>query len=291
MMNRDPPKVHRDLCGLRYDNKSGFASDQPRGITTTCFNDVVLEPLATWVLLLVLLPLLAFTLKRTRSSSRTSSRLIHYRASAYRNESKLSGRHPRRRTGLDVLYMVLVVAALLMSKWLKTTVVLHGISSHSLTILISLEWIDSTITDILQIVRLALANRGVGLLPFNLAGILIMLVLMHLGTPSPRAVSLAIFAFWTMLLTFTSVALGGLGKLNGIEDRKGTEYLLSDEMIDVGVQVGLYAVFWIVEATRLVKSLLAARKQSEGTARLPEHPHHEGLATSQSAEDKAAIAA
>lgn len=145
--------------------------------------------------------------------------------------------------------------------------------------------------DILQIVRLALANRGVGLLPFNLAGILIMLVLMHLPTRASSAVSLTILAFWTMLLTFTSVALAGLGKLNGVEDRKGTEYLLSDEMIDVGVQVGLYAVFWLVEATRLVKSLLAARQASKGTARLPEHPHTDGLATSQSAEDKAMASA
>lgn len=115
-MNRDPPKVHRDLCGLRYDNKFGFASDKPRGITTTCFNDVVLEPLATWTLLLVLLPLLAVLLKRKRSNSGSSSRLIHYRASAYRNDFKFSGRHPRWRTALDVLYLLLVVAALLMSK-------------------------------------------------------------------------------------------------------------------------------------------------------------------------------
>lgn len=109
-----------------------------------------------------------------------------------------------------------------------------------------------------------------GLLPFNLAGILIVLVLMHLRTSCSTAVSLTILSFWTMLLTFTSVALGGLGKLNGIEDRKGTEYLLSDEMIDVGVQVGLYAVFWIVEVTRLIKSMFAARSESRGTARLPE---------------------
>ena len=53
--------------------------------------------------------------------------------------------------------------------------------------------------------------------------------------------------------TPTAAKLGELYKLNGIEDRKGTEYLLSDEMIDVGVQVGLYAVFWIIEATRQVR--------------------------------------
>lgn len=145
-------------------------------------------------------------------------------------------------------------------------------------------------TDILQITRLALANRGVGLLPFNLAGILIVLVLMHLRTPSSSAISLTILSFWTMLLAFTGTALGGLGKLNGIEDRKGTEYLLSDEMIDVGVQVGLYAVFWIIEATRLIKSMMTARQGLEGSARLPETSgHHDDTATTQSAEHKAVL--
>ena len=126
------------------------------------------------------------------------------------------------------------------------------------------------------------------MLPFNLAGILIMFVLLHLRTPAALAVSAVMLAFWTMLLTFTAVALGGLGKLKGIEDRIGTEYLLSDEMIDVGVQVGLYAVFFIVESTRLVKSLVSARRESRGAARLDEH--HDGLVQTQSAQDKAAEA-
>lgn len=116
-MNRDAPKVHRNLCGLRYDNRFAFASSRPEGLTTTCFNDVVLEPLATWVLLLMLLPLLAVTLRRRRSSSSATSGLIHYRSSAYRNESKYSGRHTKSRVALDILYMLLVVAALLMSKY------------------------------------------------------------------------------------------------------------------------------------------------------------------------------
>lgn len=69
------------------------------------------------MLLLVLLPLLALSLRRTRSSSICSSRLINYRSSTYRNEHKFSGRNSRWRTALDVIYMLLVVAALLMSKF------------------------------------------------------------------------------------------------------------------------------------------------------------------------------
>ncbi|GAC72946.1 hypothetical protein PANT_7c00350 [Moesziomyces antarcticus T-34] len=257
-LNRDPPKVHRTLCGLRYDNAFGFASHEPRGITTTCFNDVVLEPLATWVLLLVMLPLLAVALKKRRSnaklSSSTTSRLLHYRASARRGDGSFSGKHAKLRSVLDVVYMLLIVAALLMN--------------------------------ILQIVRLALADRGVGLLPFNLAGILIVLVLMHVRTADGVAVSTVCLAFWSLLITFTSVALAGMGKLEGIEDRKGTEYLLSDEMIDVGVQVGLYAVFWVVEALRVLHRLTTARKQALGTARLHEQPGSEALGTTQSGEGK-----
>lgn len=139
----------------------------------------------------------------------------------------------------------------------------------------------------MQIVRLALANRGVGLLPFNLAGILIVLVLMHLRTSSPIAVSMTIVAFWSMLITFTAVSLGGFGKLVSVEDRQGTEYLLSDEMIDVGVQVGLYAVFWIVEVLRLIKIVFAAHSESRGNARL--HEHNNDSATMQDKEAAHAV--
>lgn len=115
-LEQDSPKVQRSLCGLRYDNRFKFAASKPSGLTTTCFNDVVLEPLATWVLLIVLLPLLAWKLKRRRSASSVKSSLVQYRSSAYRNESKFSSRHPGGRIALDVLYMLLVLAALLMSK-------------------------------------------------------------------------------------------------------------------------------------------------------------------------------
>lgn len=182
--------------------------------------------------------------------------------------------------------MLLTVAALLMSKFFAFP--FQRPLEHCIDLWSTLHL---TSTDILQIVRLALANRGVGLLPFNLAGISIVLVLMHVRTPDSVAVSLTILAFWSMLITFTAVALAGMGKLVGIEDRKGTEYLLSDEMIDVGVQVGLYAVFWIIEASRLVKRLLTSHEASRGAARLPEQPHADGLATSQSAEDKPAAMA
>lgn len=91
-----------------------------------------------------------------------------------------------------------------------------------------------------------------------------MLVLMHLRTAAPRAVSLTMIGFWSCLLAFTAVSEAGFSKLKGVEDRLGTEYLLSDEALDVGVQIGLYAIFWLFEATRLVLSLGSRRTNSVG---------------------------
>lgn len=106
-MNTDPPKVHRNLCGLRYDNRYAFGATSARGITTTCFNDVVLEPLATWILLAILLPILALVLMRSGSeASRTP--IMRYRRSHQR--------WSRLTAVLNIVYVLLVIAALLMSK-------------------------------------------------------------------------------------------------------------------------------------------------------------------------------
>lgn len=107
-MNTDPPKVHRNLCGLRYDNRFAFGADSARGITSTCFNDVILEPLATWILLAILLPFLALMLRRS-SRKGAGTPLVHYR----RNHHRWS----RLVIVLNVIYMLLVIAALLMSKY------------------------------------------------------------------------------------------------------------------------------------------------------------------------------
>ncbi|KAE8219402.1 hypothetical protein CF319_g6895 [Tilletia indica] len=229
IMNTDPPKTHRMLCGLRYDNAFPFTSKGSKNLPQTCFNDVILEPIATWSLLVVILPLLmALVWIPGRKKYGKSSLVGLVRLRYGERTSSAKGVTPRRfgklRAAGNIIYTLLVVAALLMN--------------------------------VLQIVRLALANRGIGLLPFNLAGILIALFLM-LAPSSPSrkarsATSLALFLFWSLLIAFTSVALAHLTSLKGIEDRLGTEYLLSDEALDVGVQVGLYAVFWLVEAARLI---------------------------------------
>ncbi|CAD6889251.1 unnamed protein product [Tilletia laevis] len=229
IMNTDPPKTHRALCGLRYDNAFGFTSSGPQKLTPTCFNDIILEPLATWVLLLVILPVLIAAVWIPASKKYGKHSWVGLVRWKYGQETSLNkGVTPRRfgklRAVGNIIYTLLVLAALLMN--------------------------------VLQIVRLALAHRGVGLLPFNLVGIIIALVLMLHPSPPSRsartATSLALLSFWSLLIAFTAVALAHFHSLVGIEDRKGTEYLLSDESLDVGVQVGLYGIFFLVEAARLI---------------------------------------
>lgn len=96
---------------------------------TSCFNDVILLPLPTWLLLVVGLPLLF----STRAFSQT-----YYDATA--TKRGLLSRI------ITIIYRLLVLALLLM--------------------------------DILEITRLVLSNSGIGLLPFNLAGVLIVMVIL-----------------------------------------------------------------------------------------------------------------
>lgn len=114
----------------------------------------------------------------------------------------------------------------------------------------------------MEIVRLYLADRGAGLLPFTLASLVIILVLMHIPLPDKMLLptSALILTFWTFSLVFTSVQLSTLAHLANVEPRAKTEYLNSDQQIDVGVIVGLYAVEFLVEGHRLLKLIKRSRQ-------------------------------
>lgn len=120
------------------------------------------------------------------------------------------------------------------------------------------------IVDILEVVRLYLADRGAGLLPFTLASLVIVLILMHVPLPGKMLLptSALILSFWTLSLVFTSVQLSTLAHLANIEPRAKTEYLNSDQQIDVGVIVGLYAIEFLVEGHRLFKLAKITRQQT-----------------------------
>lgn len=106
-----------------------------------------------------------------------------------------------------------------------------------------------------------LANRGAGLLPFTLASLVIILVLMHIPLPGKMLIPTSglILTFWTFALVFTSVKLSTLSHLANVEPRTLTEYLNSDQQIDVGVIIGLYGIEFLVESSRLFKLFKRAR--------------------------------
>jgi hypothetical protein len=87
------------------------------------------------------------------------------------------------------------------------------------------------------------------------------LLIMHLRyAPSLRPVTNAIvLIFWAASLVLYSIRLAIFVKLMPMEPRDNTEYHDADEQIDVGVIVGLYAIFFIVEAVRLPMSIKEAR--------------------------------
>ncbi|CEH15762.1 hypothetical protein CBOM_04981 [Ceraceosorus bombacis] len=237
-MDAGPDFYHpRALCGLRLDNDQSFSSSTD-GLPHTCLLDVVVVPLATWILLLLLillwLPATIASLRQGKSSDKKLP-LQRYRFASARL-LKLVG---------AVLHTLLIIAALLMN--------------------------------ILEIVRLYLAHRGAGLLPFTLAGIVLVLIVIHVRvTPHIRLLTSSItLFFWILSVVFTSVKLATLSKLQGPEPRIGgyeDEYHDADQLIDVGVIVGLYAIFVIVEALRLPLLLRGSR----ASAGLQESPSVQG---------------
>ena len=99
----------RALCGVRLDNSLAFASPTPYNLPTTCFNDVVLVPLASWIFYVALLVwLVAAIRKRGYGASVPLQR--------YRQTSSRSVHLARTKTAGVVLHTLLIIAALLMSE-------------------------------------------------------------------------------------------------------------------------------------------------------------------------------
>ncbi|CAO1630108.1 unnamed protein product [Sympodiomycopsis kandeliae] len=212
------------LCGVRLDNSVSIHHLLPvYDYPTTCFNDVVLVPLASW-LFYVALAVVAIVVVLNRSKSRrqtaADSKLRRYRYTG--------SKYAALKTIGSIIYTLLIIAAILMN--------------------------------ILEEVRLSIFkpnSRGVGLLPFIYPSILLVLILSHIPLKShftQLAIRCAILLFWVLSLIFTAVKLRGLVLVGQVEPRDGTEYLSSDQQLDVGVIVGLYGIFVIVESIALVKA-------------------------------------
>ncbi|KAL6719549.1 hypothetical protein ACLMJK_003790 [Lecanora helva] len=101
---------------------------------------------------------------------------------------------------------------------------------------------------ILEIVRLSLANLGIGLLPFTFVPLTIAGALRCFGWVKERIqgcrwVNMGI---WIALAVTNGVKIAEEVK-EGTGQRKGTKYPESDEITDVSVMIGVYAALMVLE--------------------------------------------
>jgi hypothetical protein len=113
---------------------------------------------------------------------------------------------------------------------------------------------------VLEIVRLELLHFGIGLLPFTIVG-LIMGALLHWSEGARgriRGWQTINAVIWIGGVVMSAVQVVGLIK-EGINGRKKSKYPISDQVIDVAVMAGVYAVVGILE---LVLGLWRASRRS-----------------------------
>ncbi|MCJ1379787.1 hypothetical protein MMC17_002890 [Xylographa soralifera] len=217
------------LCSNRPEG-FGPRSHLYSNILTSCFLDTVLVPLCTWLYLLAVLIFLL--LSSRRRNTRSISHNVKERPSTdgpelfTNNGRPLSYNNHKRskaQTILLILYTLLIIAAILMT--------------------------------VLEIVRLALANLGIGLLPFTFVGIIVAGML-HLTSALSRKESLlgrrrgwtrwVNLSLWTALVIVEAVKITEEVK-EGVGTRVGTKYPMADEVTDVGVMIGVYVALGVLE--------------------------------------------
>ncbi|KAH0537642.1 hypothetical protein FGG08_005593 [Glutinoglossum americanum] len=178
------------LCSNRPEG-FGPRSHLWRHMLTSCFIDTILEPLATWIYLLLIALVFFLPPKSTKDSPPPSHRFL------------LIG------------YSVLMFAV-------------AGMLS-------------------VEIARLVLADFGVGLLPFLYVAYLVALVLRWRRSMWRSEWKWCGVALWVMLIVVGVVKIIGEIK-EGVNTRKGTKYPMSDQVTDVGVDIGLWFLLAGLEA-------------------------------------------
>ena len=124
----------------------------------------------------------------------------------------------------------------------------HTNTYKALSVLYYLLLLAQTLMCTLEIVRLSLANLGIGLLPFTFVT-LITAAVNHftkgLGgrIPGWRYVNVAV---WIALAVTSGVKVAEETK-EGLGARKGSKYPVADEVTDVSVMIGVYAVLALFE--------------------------------------------
>jgi hypothetical protein len=104
---------------------------------------------------------------------------------------------------------------------------------------------------VLEAARLILADLGVGLLPFVWPAFIVAGALRFSRGMRGRFATywIAGVVLWLLLVVTNAVRMAEMVK-EGAGTRKGTKYPMSDEIIDVGVYMGVYLVLMFAEIWR-----------------------------------------
>ena len=184
-------------------------------ILTSCFLDTILVPLCTWLYLLVVVVLAALGARRSPGIRRA------HKTSEDVEVDGLADRGHKRG---------------------------HGIAHKAFSILYYLLLLAQVLMCVLEITRLSLAHLEIGLLPFTFVSLILAFAL-HLTrgfrgrVPGWKWANLAVF----IALAITNGVKIAEEVKEGTQQRKGSKYPESDEIIDVAVMVGVYAALAILE--------------------------------------------
>lgn len=179
-------------------------------ITTSCFNDVVLVPLATWIYLLLVAALL----------------ILYAGRPAYDAvETKPEGHRPpsRRRRAAELCRKISYGLALFVVFGMSIVEIARLSLAHLGVGLLPFEWVAFGVAGFLYFsrgIRGRFANYWI-----------------------------ASEVLWFSLLVMSSVKLAGLVK-EGVDTRKGTKYPMSDQVTDVAVLLVVYVVMMGLELWR-----------------------------------------
>lgn len=103
---------------------------------------------------------------------------------------------------------------------------------------------------VLEIVRLSLAHLGIGLLPFTFVALVAAAVVRFTDGLGGRMVGWRYLslAVWIALPVANGVKVAEETK-EGAGMRKGSKYPVADEITDVSVMIGVYAVLAVLEVS------------------------------------------
>lgn len=126
----------------------------------------------------------------------------------------------------------------------------HAKIHKAFSVLYYLLVLAQTLMCILEIVRLSLAHLGIGLLPFTFVTLITASAVRFTKGLGGRIFGWRYLnlAVWIALAVTNGVKVAEETK-EGVNMRKGSKYPVADEVTDVSVMIGVYAVLAILEAS------------------------------------------